>query len=101
MYRKSRKVKVDIDYKQYHKYGTKVPIVRETASTMDLDSRKVLELKLVADLNEVLENDDKNELNSNELEEKLIEMSELVKSYRHVHVELKNIMATEKKVGNH
>ena len=95
MYRKSRKVKVDIDYKQYHKYGTKVPIVRETASTMDLDSRKILELKLVADLNEVLENDDKTELNSNELEEKLIEMSELVKCYRHVHVELKNIMTTD------
>ena len=95
MYRKSRNVKVDIDYKLYNKYGTKVPIVRETVSTMDLDSRKILELKIVADLTEVLENDDKTELNSNELEEKLAEMSELVKSYRHVHVEIKSMMVDE------
>jgi hypothetical protein len=95
MYRKPRKAKVDIDYQLYHKYGTKVQVVRGTASTMDLGNRKLLELKIVADLTEVLENDDKSELNSNELEDKLAEMCELVKNYRHVHVEIKSIMADE------
>ena len=88
---KGRKVKVDIDYKVYGNTGEKIPIIRETATNMDLESRKILELKVVADLKDILENDEIEEMDSDELEEKLGEMSELSKTYRHLHVEIKSI----------
>ena len=87
MYRKSRKVKVDFDYSIYGKTGEKVPKNREN---MDFESRKILELKIVADVKDILENDKIEEMDSDELEEKLSEMTELSKQFRHVHVEIKS-----------
>ena len=88
---RSRRAKIDIDYHLFHNTGEKVPKKRET---MDLKEKCLLELQIKEDLSEsYLIYDIKDLESKEELVEGMGVISELGKNYRHVHVELKDLMS--------
>ena len=85
-----RRAKIDIDYNVFHETGEKIPKRRDT---MDLNEKFILELQIKEDISESYSIYDIKDLESKEeLTEGMVEISELGKKYRHVHVELKNLM---------
>ena len=77
----SRKSKIDIDYGIFHKTGEKIPKNRRKIIEMDLKEKKVLELKILSDIDEFFANSEF-DATSEEHNESLEEITKLSKEYR-------------------
>ena len=91
---KPRKCKSDFDYGIYHETGVKVSIERAVSSNMaeqkQLEEKKLLELQIFDDIQDIYDTHILDELDGlEELEDVLAEVSMLTKKFRHIHVELK------------
>ena len=103
--RNDRACKIDFDYFLYHTQGVKVPKARKhpaskiscskTSTNMsdNLEERKMQELQIFSDIQEVYDTHIVDEIESvEELSDVLEEITVLGKQYRHIHVELKYLM---------
>ena len=95
---KSRKVKVDFDYGIYNKHGIKIPKDRNSLETVPkmgetLDDRKLKEMQIFDDIQEVYDTGIIDNVESvEELTDILNETTILSRQYRHIHVELKQLL---------
>ena len=102
---RNRIAKVNIDYVVYHRTGDKVlksrsnsleiaeSVMEQPQDKMALNEKSILELQVVEDLTESFLIFDLEDLETKqELTEGMEQISELGKKFRHVHVELKNLM---------
>ena len=92
-----RKAKVDIDYRLFHKHGKRVPKDRSStvtplsiSATMG-ESLKTLELQISEDIEAILESESELEnLDLEDLSDKIIEMNSVLREFRHIHAQLKD-----------
>ena len=98
---KSRKVKVDIDYRVFHETGRKVLKVPSSLVMNTSRERLVIrEMTCVEDIEEFFATNDLEELdNVEDLEEYLATLAEISKEFRYVHAELKFILEDEYGAG--
>ena len=92
--RRTRKGKSDIDYRVYHNTGEKVSIDRTSEKMASpLEEKKLLELQIFDDIKYTYDTNLIAEIEGvEELGDLLIEISDLTKRFRHVHVELKLLL---------
>ena len=78
------------DYKTFHETGRKVVLGKKT-SNIEMDTEKIMELKIKADIDHVLGIYVLDDLVSgDDISEGLNEISNLSQNFRHIHVELRN-----------
>ena len=91
---RTRKCKVDFDYRVYNETGVKVPKDRSSVKMASpLEEKKLLELQIFDDIKFIYDTNVLDDIDSVEyLDEVLSEVSDLTKRFRHIHVELKYLL---------
>ena len=86
---------MNLDYTIFHKTGKKVENFKR--EKMDVDEKRNKELLISEDIDEFFRIYELDELDAvDELNESIEFVTELSNNYRHIHIELKNIMGDEK-----
>ena len=92
--RRTRKCKTDFDYGIYNETGVKVAVDRTSVKMASpLEEKKLFELQIFDDIQYIYDTNVLGEIDDVEdLNEVLIEISDLNKRFRHIHVELKYLL---------
>ena len=95
--RRTQKGKSDIDYRVYHNTGEKVSIDRTSEKMASpLEEKKLLELQIFDDIKYTYDTNLIAEIEGvEELGDLLIEISDLTKRFRHIHVELRFLLGED------
>ena len=92
--RRTRKCKTDFDYGIYNETGVKVAVDRTSVKMASpLEEKKLFDLQIFDDIQYIYDTNVLGEIDDVEdLNEVLIEISDLNKRFRHIHVELKYLL---------
>ena len=94
---RTRKCKIDFDYRVYNETGEKVPKDRSSVKMASpLEEKKLLELQIFDDIKYIYDTNVLDDIECVEdLDEVLREVSDLTKRFRHIHVELKYLLGED------